>query len=51
MTIPCALVLPEGVFGAVFGVGIVLSTGAGILMSYIWYRGRHGKEPETDAHD
>ena len=44
VTIPCALALPEGVFGAVFGVGIVLSTGAGILMSYIWYRRAHREE-------
>lgn len=51
VTIPCALLLPERIFALVFGVGMAVSTVAGILMSYIWYRGRHGKEPETDAHD
>lgn len=51
VTIPCALLLPERIFALVFGVGMAVSTVAGILMSYIWYRGRHGKEPETGAHD
>ena len=41
VTIPCALWLPERLFAVLFGMGMLLSTGAGIVMSYVWYRRAH----------
>lgn len=41
VTIPCALWLPERFFAVIFGMGMLLSTGAGIVMSYVWYRQAH----------
>lgn len=41
VSIPCALALPEGFFSAVFGIGMLVTTVAGIVMSFVWYRRAH----------
>lgn len=49
VTVPCALLLPERVFGLIFGGGLALSTGAAVVMSFLWYRRRHRREEDPGA--
>lgn len=39
--LPCCLLLPEKVFFVLLMAGVLGSTAALLVLSYLWYRGKH----------